>query len=166
MCLHASVILGMHRERLVTASKAGAASTGKARMPNAALGAGTWFSFRMASALPQTLTPHALKGQIAASVARNAHPLATPNLRHNALIRTSKPSFHASDRSPQFRELNRQIQELEPCVTHRKELTTPRSNRQKTQKRCSEFSTCFVFGKAPPTPPGNRQPRLNEVLCP
>jgi hypothetical protein len=69
-------------------------------------------------------------------------------LQRKLLVEPRKPLVPAGNVLFGFEQLNRQIRELEPPVTSRKQSTGRCLNRQKTQKRTSEFSSVFIFPKA------------------
>src|SRR5580700_1279129 len=79
-------------------------------------------------------------------------PLSYSGLQSRPPIQVSKPL-----------ELNRQIQELEPRVTYRKQWTPPSSYRQETQKRVSEFLSQLRFRERPRSWPSRARGRPPEV---
>src|SRR5579862_7332355 len=84
-------------------------------------------------------------------------------LRRKLLVEPWKPRVPAGNVLFGFEQLNRQIRELEPPVTSRKQSTGGRSNRQKTQKRTSEFSSVLISPKARSFSLDGSHSLLNEI---
>ena len=153
MRLRASVILSLWTGKKVTRSNANA--TGGDDAENC-FDRSTFSGVLQSSPLP------AVRQNFDSCLSRIA-PLSFSGFQSRPHIQVSKPLVPSGNVGFRFEESNRQIQELEPQVTYRKQWTPSNSNRQETQKRVSEFLSRLLSRERPLSWPGRSQGRPPEV---